>query len=248
MNHPKHPSCPGCGKAVYKAFEKGKVVKKDDPWEFCRNAECPYAGAEGITAKTKTSTESVSKAKTAEYGPNYAKLVEADRGKIQPVRGSALGRLIERMDFVVRMNGDGAPRAELERWSNPESVPERELFFWKRHYKGDKYPTQLSNHISKFAPNWCPKHKFAFQRHACPACELRVKQRKGAAASTEHPAIQKAREKLEPFVKMLAPSESPPAAIGLIMALLNQMTGSKDAANLLIEEYGLDKLFGLQKF
>lgn len=42
--HPKHPPCPECGKALYKAAVKGTQVKKADPWAFCRNAKCKLCG------------------------------------------------------------------------------------------------------------------------------------------------------------------------------------------------------------
>lgn len=42
--HPKHPSCPECGKAMYKAAIKGTQVKKTDPWAFCRNSNCKLVG------------------------------------------------------------------------------------------------------------------------------------------------------------------------------------------------------------
>ena len=48
--HPKHPSCPECGKALYKAAVKGTQVKKADPWAFCRNAKCKLCGVNQVTA------------------------------------------------------------------------------------------------------------------------------------------------------------------------------------------------------
>lgn len=42
--HPVHPKCPSCKKAMYKTMEKGKVVKKTDPWAFCRNEKCELHG------------------------------------------------------------------------------------------------------------------------------------------------------------------------------------------------------------
>lgn len=48
--HPKHPPCPECGKALYKAAVKGTQVKKADPWAFCRNANCKLCGMNQVTA------------------------------------------------------------------------------------------------------------------------------------------------------------------------------------------------------
>lgn len=36
---PKHPPCPGCGKALYKQLD-GSAVAPDAPWAFCRNKAC----------------------------------------------------------------------------------------------------------------------------------------------------------------------------------------------------------------
>lgn len=43
---PKPPICPGCGKAMYKAplEAKGKSVKKEWPYAYCRNASCGLFG------------------------------------------------------------------------------------------------------------------------------------------------------------------------------------------------------------
>lgn len=43
-NHPVHPKCPFCKKALYKAFGVGSLVKKDDPWIYCRNSKCELHG------------------------------------------------------------------------------------------------------------------------------------------------------------------------------------------------------------
>lgn len=39
-NHPKHPKCPGCKKALYKTQKKGTASKKEDPFCHCRNEAC----------------------------------------------------------------------------------------------------------------------------------------------------------------------------------------------------------------
>lgn len=40
MAREKHPPCPSCGKALYKAAKAGTKVKKSDPFDFCRNQSC----------------------------------------------------------------------------------------------------------------------------------------------------------------------------------------------------------------
>jgi hypothetical protein len=229
MSHPTHPRCPGCSKSLFKAFEKGKAVKPTDPWDFCRNVtgECRFAGPEGIA--------NISKA-MAKDEPVEGDVEGKSEDGFLPVRSSAIGRLIGKTDFKIVYDGEGVPHAELEK---PKSVPEREVFFW------NSGKSRLSNHVTKFTPTWCDKHQFAYSGTSCPA---KHKAKKPPEPPSESPAVAAARKKLEPLVKMLAPSDSPPAAVGLVMALLNQQTGNKSAANLLIDEYKLDKLFGLQKF
>lgn len=55
--HPKHPACPQCGKAMYKTMEKGKAVKKTDPWAYCRNDDCPQKGVDQSGLVKEAATE-----------------------------------------------------------------------------------------------------------------------------------------------------------------------------------------------
>lgn len=65
---------------------------------------------------------------------------------------------------------------------------------------------------------------------------------------TEEPeAVQKARARLKKMVKT-ATGDAPPAAIGLVLAIVSQETGNHAAANALIDEYDLTDLFGIKKF
>jgi len=43
-NHPTHPKCPGCNKALYKTLKKGTASKKEDPFAHCRNEACELFG------------------------------------------------------------------------------------------------------------------------------------------------------------------------------------------------------------
>lgn len=63
-NHPKHPKCPHCGKALYKTMEKGKPSKKEEPFCYCRNEACEFYGTvqtdiESVVKETPTTVESI---------------------------------------------------------------------------------------------------------------------------------------------------------------------------------------------
>lgn len=66
-------------------------------------------------------------------------------------------------------------------------------------------------------------------------------------SSSEHEAIRRARKALIPLIKKTTEGKEP-ISIGLVLAILNQETGNHKSANVLIEEYKLDKIFGLKKF
>ncbi len=87
-------------------------------------------------------------------------------------------------------------------------------------------------------------------RRARPAGEVRPEVQKKPAApekATEHPAVTKARARIAEIIKKTSDGKSA-LAIGLVLALVNQETGNHAAANIIIDEHGLDKKFGLEKF
>jgi hypothetical protein len=45
-----------------------------------------------------------------------------------------------------------------------------------------------------------------------------------------------------------ATQDAPRSSIGIVLAIVNQETGNHTAANALIDEYGLERLFGIKKF
>ncbi len=78
--------------------------------------------------------------------------------------------------------------------------------------------------------------------------------RRAAMPSSEAPprvvepeAIMKARERLRELLQE-ATAGAPREAVGLVLAILSQETKSQKAAEALIDEFQLDKKFGLQKF
>lgn len=65
--------------------------------------------------------------------------------------------------------------------------------------------------------------------------------------SGEHEAIRAARERLRGMIE-IATKDRPKPSIGVVLAIVNQETGNHAAANALIDEYGLTRLFGIKKF
>lgn len=64
--------------------------------------------------------------------------------------------------------------------------------------------------------------------------------------ATEPIAVQKARQRIRQLVKAVT-ADQDKSAVGLVLAIVNQETGSHEAANQIIDEYKLDELFGIQK-
>lgn len=65
---------------------------------------------------------------------------------------------------------------------------------------------------------------------------------------TEEPeSIREARERLRALIAE-ATKDAPRPSVGIVLAIVNQETGNHAAANALIEEYGLERLFGIKKF
>lgn len=89
-----------------------------------------------------------------------------------------------------------------------------------------------------------PPRRSRARRAQNPASKKSAK----ALASKEEPdAIRKARERIRAFVREVT-KDAPKASIGIVLALVNQETGSHKAANALIDELDLEKSFGIRKF
>lgn len=67
------------------------------------------------------------------------------------------------------------------------------------------------------------------------------------AASGEPEAIRDARKRLRGMINAVAKG-APKPSVGIVLAIVNQETGNHAAANALIDEYGLERLFGIKKF
>jgi hypothetical protein len=64
---------------------------------------------------------------------------------------------------------------------------------------------------------------------------------------SEPEAIRAARTRLRSMIAQVS-AGAPKPSVGIVLAIVNQETGNHAAANALIDEYGLEKLFGLKKF
>ena len=86
-----------------------------------------------------------------------------------------------------------------------------------------------------------PTSKRGRKRAAMPVSE--------APKRPEEPeALAKARRRLKGLLAQIIPGGTPRESAGLVLAILSQETGNQRAAETLIDEFQLDKKFGLQKF
>ena len=86
-NHPKHPKCPHCNKALYKVMEKGKHSKKDDPFCYCRNENCDFYGVkqdEPLIAEARRKKEE-REANEKKEKPKRSKKTVQKSVKVEPV-------------------------------------------------------------------------------------------------------------------------------------------------------------------
>lgn len=67
------------------------------------------------------------------------------------------------------------------------------------------------------------------------------------AASDEPLPIRAARQRLRAMIEAVS-KDAPRPSIGIVLAIVNQETGNHAAANALIDEYGLESMFGIKKF
>lgn len=70
----------------------------------------------------------------------------------------------------------------------------------------------------------------------------------GEKEATQEPeAIREARVRLRTLIAA-ATADAPRASVGIVLAIVNQETGNHAAANALIDEYALERMFGIKKF
>jgi hypothetical protein len=80
-----------------------------------------------------------------------------------------------------------------------------------------------------------------------PANENGVAVASAQDESGEPDAIRSARQRLRSMIAA-ATKGAPKPSVGIVLAIVNQETGNHAAANALIDEYGLERLFGIMKF
>lgn len=114
---------------------------------------------------------------------------------------------------------------------------------------GEEEPVETESTVEKVIGNRPPSRSRARRAISGKKTAYRPISSNGATDKTsgEHEAVVKARKALKPLIEKTTKG-SPPISIGLVLAILNQETGHTTAANVLIEEYKLDKIFGLKKF
>jgi hypothetical protein len=69
----------------------------------------------------------------------------------------------------------------------------------------------------------------------------------GGAPTDEPETIRVARARLRSMIAQTT-KDAPRASVGIVLAIVNQETNNHAAANALIDEYGLERLFGIKKF
>lgn len=248
MAHPKHPPCPGCGKSLFKSFAP-RAVKKTDPWDFCRNTKggCGLAGPDGMTTANKALAKSAR--------PEVAERFESKTAKVSVLVPPPEEPEEERRAlFERRLN-----KYRKQALKRQEDAKDATRFLDEAEALGQKWFDESSAKIKKRAAKQlveaaedAEEHGMA-DRALAPESQEETppnsssKRRRARAAPEEPEEIRAARERLRPLVEKIAPPGAPPVAVGLVLAILNQETGSKAAANLLIDEFDLTKLFGIQK-
>lgn len=93
---PKAPSCPGCGKALYKHPEKGARVKKHWAYSWCRNEACDLHG------KDQSASKPAKKRKKQKAPP-----IEAP--KPLPTEPESVKKARERISKAIKGGGNLAP-------------------------------------------------------------------------------------------------------------------------------------------
>lgn len=269
MSHPVHPKCPACQKSLYKAFEKGKPVKKTDPWDFCRNSACRLGGPEGIATVSKAAAKrALATARVPTLTHEEAVRLDAEAGRVGPEPEDDTEAVEDELNARFTKELAAAKEAKEVRF-------QRRLRIYQNRNKPKDVHTEhcCKEHGCKYDDEDCPvvqgKKEQSFP---CESCDDDARAKKAAAEvapekpvgrklkrraipASEAPrrpeepeAVRAAREQLKPIIAMLAPSSSPPASIGLVLALVNQGCGAKSAANVLIDEFELDKKYGIQRF
>lgn len=226
MSHPQHPTCPACSKALFKSPAAAKV-KPADPYAYCRNPVCSeYTFRNDKPADPKK--------------PSADQLLKA-------VKVSDKGEVLKRNQEVPRK---GSRAAGMSVAAAKAAV--------KRAPKAPPKPTPKAKAVEAVLkavepapatpapepPKPLPVSKRGVARRAAPAEEVQAAK---AAKPKESEPLAKARIRIREILALVTDGQ-PKESISLTLAILNQETGNQKAAEVLIDEFELDKKYGLLKF
>lgn len=104
--HQPHPRC-SCKRPLYKSFEKGARVKREDPYRFCRNKACEGYGAAGVrVVKNDAPT-------AAERPPVRARVSRAKRATKPKGEPAVIQKARKRIAALVKEVRQDAPASAV---------------------------------------------------------------------------------------------------------------------------------------
>lgn len=221
MSHPQHPNCSACGKALFKSPAAAKV-KPADPYAFCRNAACAdYTFRNDRPADPKKPTPE-----------QLAKAVRiSGKNELAPRVGRAAGMTVAAAKTVVKA-ATKATKQERAR----AAVRMKEI----QAATAAPAPAPASPPEPDKPPATKPVSKRGVPRRAVPLADAPPKPK-------ESEPLAKARLRVRDILSAVTEGQ-PKESISLVLAILNQETGNQKAAEVLIDEFELDKKYGLLKF
>jgi len=222
MSHPQHPNCSACGKALFKSPAAAKV-KPSDPYAFCRNAACSeYTFRNDRPADPKKPTpEQLAKAVR----------ISGKAGNGLDV-GRAAGMTVASAKAAVKQATKKAPKQERAR----AAVRMKEI----QAATAAPAPAPAPPPEPANPPATKPVSKRGVPRRAVPLADAPPKPK-------ESEPLAKARVRVREILNAITEGQ-PKESISLVLAILNQETGNQKAAEVLIDEFELDKKYGLLKF
>jgi len=128
---------------------------------------------------------------------------------------------------------------------NPGPVQKDDPYGWCRNEACEWYnksQTEMSSFTPLSADAMCQRIK----QRTKTKVHRRAQKKKQEPPGESH-AVIKARTRIKAVVSA-AQEQLGPSTVGLALAIVTQETGNYEAANLLIKEYKLEKLYGIQPY